>query len=136
MYDELYEDDLALFENASKSRGISEVVKIKYLTYSKAKEIGIVTKANDREKYLNGVDVFIILNGDVFDSLEEKHKNMVVDRLLSQISFNDAKNKIELVKPDIKGNRLYFDKYGYQNHVELEDLIKLIFEQKKETEVE
>lgn len=136
MYDELYEDDLALFENASKVRGLNNSIKIKYLTYSKAKEIGIVTKANDREKYLNGVDVFIIINGDVFDSLEQKHKNMIVDRLLSQISYNDAKNKIEIVKPDIKGNRLYFDKYGYENHVELEDLIKLIFEQKKENESE
>lgn len=136
MYDELYEDDLALFENACKERDLDKVVKIKYLTYNKLKEIGVVAKANDREKYMNGVDVFIIINGDVFDHLEDKHKRMVIDRLMSQVSYNDSKGKVELNKPDIKGHRLYFDKYGYTNHIELEDLIKSILEQKKETEEE
>ena len=100
-FEEVFEDTQAMFSNFTKEIDNLTQVKIKILANNRLKEIGKVVKANDLLKHMTNEDVIILLNEQIFEQLEEEQKLMVVEELIARIYFDDEKDKLTIVSPDV-----------------------------------
>jgi hypothetical protein len=74
-FEEPYEDIESLFNDVITNHStLPPSVNIKLLADNKLKKIFKVMRANDLVKYRTGDDVFIIINQNIFEQLEEQQK--------------------------------------------------------------
>ena len=135
-FEEVFEDTQAMFSNFTKEIDNLTQVKIKILANNRLKEIGKVVKANDLLKHMTNEDVIILLNEQIFEQLEEEQKLMVVEELIARIYFDDEKDKLTIVSPDVNTFSLLLRKYGYDKYEVLHESIKALFSQEAEVEAE
>ena len=100
------------------------------------KEIAKVVKANDLVKHMTNEDIIILLNEQVFEQLEDEQKLMVVEEQIAKIYFDEEKDKLSIVSPDVNTFSLLLRKYGYERYERLNESIKALFSQEAETEAE
>jgi hypothetical protein len=81
-------------------------------------------------------DIIILLNEQIFEQLDEEQKLMVVEELIARIYFDNEKDKISIVSPDVNTFSLLLRKYGYDKYEVLHESIKALFSQETETEAE
>ena len=135
-FEEVFEDTQALFTNFTKEIDNLTQVNIKILANNRLKEIGKVVKANDLLKHMTNEDVIILLNEQIFEQLEDEQKTMVVEELIARIYFDDEKDKLTIVSPDVNTFSLLLRKYGYDKYEVLHESIKALFSQEAEVEAE
>ena len=80
--------------------------------------------------------IIILLNEQIFEQLDEEQKLMVVEELIARIYFDDEKEKLSIVSPDVNTFSLLLRKYGYDKYEVLHESIKALFSQEAETEAE
>ena len=141
-YDEPYEDVQKVFDDIIAKTDLGNYVSIRILTDDKMKKIGKVVKATDLIKHIGGDDVIIIINQEIFDQLPENLQVMQAEELLSGISFNTEKDKLEINKGDVDTYSGVLRKYGYDvpkkagnpTYEVLIESIKTLYEAKKQKE--
>jgi len=135
-FEEVFQDTQALFNNFIGQIDNLNGINIKILAQNRLKEIGKVVKANDLVKHMTNEDIIILLNEQIFEQLDEEQKIMVVEELTARIYFDDEKDKITIVSPDVNTFSLLLRKYGYDKYEVLHESIKALFSQETETEAE
>ena len=135
-FEEVFDDTRALFTNFIAQIDSLNEVNINILAVNKLKEIGKVSKTTDLLKYETTYDVYILLNEQVFEQLEEEQKLMVVEELVAQIYYDLEKGKVSIIKPDFTTFSLLLVKYGHEKCLNLKTLIKEIFGSEAQTEAE
>jgi hypothetical protein len=135
-FEEVFQDTQALFNNFIGQIDNLNGINIKILAQNRLKEIGKVVKANDLVKHMTNEDIIILLNEQIFEQLDEEQKIMVVEELTARIYFDDEKDKISIVSPDVNTFSLLLRKYGYDKYEVLHESIKALFSQEAETEAE
>jgi hypothetical protein len=135
-FEEVFQDTQALFNNFIGQIDNLNGVNIKILAQNRLKEIGKVVKANDLVKHMTNEDIIILLNEQIFEQLEDEQKLMVVEELIARVYFDDEKDKITIVSPDVNTFSLLLRKYGYDKYEVLHESIKALFSQEAETEAE
>jgi hypothetical protein len=135
-FEEVFPDTQVLFNNFMGQIDNLNDVNIKILAQNRLKEIGKVVKANDLVKHMTNEDIIILLNEQIFEQLDEEQKLMVVEELIARIYFDNEKDKISIVSPDVNTFSLLLRKYGYDKYEVLHESIKALFSQETETEAE
>jgi hypothetical protein len=135
-FEEVFEDTQALFTNFTSQIENLRGVNIKILAQNRLKEIAKVVKANDLVKHMTNEDIIILLNEQVFEQLEDEQKLMVVEEQIAKIYFDEEKDKLSIVSPDVNTFSLLLRKYGYERYERLNESIKALFSQEAETEAE
>jgi hypothetical protein len=135
-FEQPFEDTKAIFDGVIVNSDLDRYVNIEVLVNNRQKEIYKPIKTNDLTKFKTSVDVFIIVNEKVFDQLDEVQKVIVADEALSGIHYDTEKDKLVVTKTDFTTYSGILRKYGADRCVELKELIKLIYAQEKNSEVE
>ena len=135
-FEEVFQDTQGLFNNFIGQIENLNGVNIKILAQNRLKEIGKVVKANDLVKHMTNEHIIILLNEQIFEQLDEEQKLMVVEELIARIYFDDEKEKLSIVSPDVNTFSLLLRKYGYDKYEVLHESIKALFSQEAETEAE
>lgn len=102
---DLSEDLVKLVDDAVAKTDLERIgIRVEAIRLNSSKNsFGEVLKANDLVKlFTNGDDVVAIaLYEDVFDRLDEKSKVLLVESLVSQISYDMEKDKLIITKPEL-----------------------------------
>ena len=108
---DLSEDLKQLVEEAVAKTNLESIgVRVEPIRLNKSKGVfGEVIKGNDLLKlFTNGDDVVAIaLFEDVFDRLEISMQKLLIESLVSQISYDLEKDKLVITKPELTGMLAY-----------------------------
>lgn len=98
---------------------------------------GEILVGNDLVKLFTGDDnlVAIALYEDLLNLLDDKTVNAIIEGLLSQVSYDDEKDKIVITKPELNISFGMYHKYG-NIAVQNAELVYLTCQQIKEKEKE
>ncbi len=135
-FEQPFEDTKAIFDGVIVNSDLDRYVNIEVLVNNRQKEIYKPIKTNDLTKYKTGVDVFLVINEKVFDQLSEVQKVIIADEALSGIHYDTEKDKLVVSKTDFTTYSGILRKYGAEQCIELKELVKLIYAQEKNSEVE
>ena len=113
---DLSEDLKQLVEEAVSKTNLESIgVRVEPIRLNKSKGVfGEVIKGNDLLKlFTNGDDVVAIaLFEDVFDRLEISMQKLLIESLVSQISYDLEKDKLVITKPELNIPRGMYQNYG------------------------
>lgn len=113
---DLSEDLKQLVEEAVAKTNLESIgVRVEPIRLNKSKGVfGEVIKGNDLLKlFTNGDDVVAIaLFEDVFDRLEISMQKLLIESLVSQISYDLEKDKLVITKPELNIPRGMYQNYG------------------------
>ena len=131
-FEEVGEDTMALFTTHIEKSYIPRNVKIKIVSNDKIKkEFGKVNKAQDIVKFLTDYDVVIQINEPIFDLLEDVQQEYIVRDLLSQISYDMDKDKINIIQHDINTSSVVLRNYTIDTYLSIKESIVTLLEQKQ-----
>jgi hypothetical protein len=131
-FEEVGEDTIALFNTHIEKSYIPRNVKIKIVSNDKIKkEFGKVNKAQDIVKFLTDYDVVIQINEPIFDLLEDVQQEYIVRDLLSQISYDMDKDKINIIQHDINTSSVVLRNYTIDTYLSIKESIVTLQEQKQ-----
>lgn len=135
-FEQPFEDTKAIFDGVIVNSDLDRYVTIEVLVNNRQKEIYKPIKTNDLTKYKTGIDIFLVINEKVFDQLNEVQKVIIADEALSGIHYDTEKDKLVVSKTDFTTYSGILRKYGAEQCIELKELVKLIYAQEKNSEVE
>lgn len=135
-FEQPFEDTKSIFDGVIVNSDLDRYVNIEVLVNNRQKEIYKPIKTNDLTKYKTNVDVFLVINEKVFDQLSEVQKVIIADEALSGIHYDTEKDKLVVTKTDFTTYSGILRKYGAEQCIELKELVKLIYAQEKNSEVE
>jgi len=135
-FEQPFEDTKVIFDGVIVNSDLDRYVNIEVLVNNRQKEIYKPIKTNDLTKYKTGIDVFLVINEKVFDQLSEVQKVIIADEALSGIHYDTEKDKLVVSKTDFTTYSGILRKYGAEQCIELKELVKLIYAQEKNSEVE
>ena len=135
-FKELFPDLLQLFtDSIHKIESLSKI-RIKIIGNDSLKEITKVSKANPLTNYLTDEDVIIEVHETIFEKLDAKQQQYVIDETLARIYVELETDKIKMIQPDFSGFSLVMLKYGNEESINTAQIIKTAFAQLKEQEAE
>lgn len=117
-------------------------IDFKFLGSSKQKQLIKVSKLNDQYSYLlDGKNVLVVINEDLYDSFEnDKNDNKVIDILFEQeidkIDVNVNTGKIKMLKPDLNTFSGLVNKYGIEDVARANQVEDLALDQSMDKESE
>lgn len=137
-FHELFEDQKELFTTAINKIDSFREINIAIIGCNSLKELYKVSKANELTNYLSddGVDVIIQVNEEIFETLEEQQQSYIIDEALAMIYVDPENGKVKIIQHDFSGFSLVMLKYGIEESVKTDQLIKAAFAQKKEQDAE
>lgn len=125
-YVEVLEETKKIFDECILAAGLDNL-DIKILANNDLKIIGKASKANDIIKYMNSIDVIVVINEDIFDQLEEHQKLMKAEELLCGVSVDSETGKLTIKSGDVNTYSGFLRKRGYEAFEVMEESIKTLF---------
>lgn len=135
-YTDVSTDTQKLFNRLIDEADLQRVINIKLLGCNELKQIGKVVKANDLLKFMTDNDVIILINEIIFDKLEQDQKELVAQELIAYVGFDFEKGKLVITQPDVNTFSLLLKKVGSDKYLQIQEVIRLAFEQLKDKESE
>jgi len=126
-YTNISDETQKVFNRVLSETGIPKFVTFKLLGNHKQKTVGKISKANDIVTHLTDIDIIIILNDVIFDGLEEKYQEMLLEELLAQVYFDIDKDNLKLIKPDISTFSLLLTKYGIDFYMSVREVVSSLY---------
>ena len=111
-------------------------INVEAIRLKKSKNsVGEVLVGNDLVKLFTGDDhlVAIALYEDLLVQFDDATQNMLIESLISQITYDDEKDKIVIKKPELSISMEMYHKYG-NVAVQKAELVYLTCQQMKEKE--
>lgn len=103
-------------KSMAQSVGLTDMgINIEAIRLKKSKNsIGEVVQGNDLVKLFTGEEnlVAVALYEDAFLCVDDQTQNLWIEGLLSQISYDDEKEKVVITKPEIQVGLGMYRKYG------------------------
>ena len=122
---------------AEKYDVFNQDIRVEVLRLNKiGKDIGEIVKGNDLVKLFAGKDVVAIaLAEEIFDQVDDETKDIWIEGLLTQIYYDQEKEKLTITKPEINISIGMYNKYG-DVAIQKEVLAQIALEQFREKEKE
>lgn len=132
---EPYKDTIDLAEDLFEDTGLPQMgINIKVLATTKAKNVVKVSKANPTTQYLTSKDVIMVVYEEAFDRLNDDYKSKLMEGALSNVSYDDEKDKLN-VEGDI-AKEMFAMRQKYSNYVDIMEASYLTIAQIEEEEKE
>jgi hypothetical protein len=135
-YTDVSTDTVKIFNRLIDDADLQRVINIKLLGCNELKVIGKVVKANDLLKFMTDNDAIILINEVIFDKLEGDQKELVAQELIAYLSYDFEKGKLVITQPDVNTFSLLLKRVGSDKYLQLQEVIRLSFEQLKDKESE
>jgi len=131
-YEEPFDDTKEIFEGVILNAELDRYVNIKLLSDNKSKTITKVVKANPLLKFETKNDLYIFVNEQIFEQLEDWQKVIVAEEALAGVYFDTEKDKLEIKKGDVETFSGLLSKYGYDRYEVVRESIKTFYNVEKE----
>lgn len=109
--------DLALekkVKDLASAAGFREMgITVEPIRLNSKKSYGEVIKANELVTLFTGdADMLCVaINEELFENLDEQSQDVLIESLLSQVSYDSEKEKISIVKPELNVGLGMYHKY-------------------------
>ena len=131
-YEEPFDDTQEIFDGVIANAELDRYVNIKLLSDNKSKTITKVVKANPLLKFETKNDLYIFVNEQIFEQLEDWQKVIVAEEALAGVYFDTEKDKLEINKGDVETFSGLLSKYGYDRYEVVRESIKTLYQVEKE----
>ena len=132
---ETSEDIAELCQSKWEETGLAQIgIELKLISVTKAKNVLKASKAGATINYLTKKDALIVIYEEAFDRLPDEYKEKLIEGCLSNITYNDERDKIN-VESDI-AKELFRMRRKYENYVDIMEASYLAINQIEEEEKE
>jgi hypothetical protein len=130
---ETSKDIADLAQEKWENTGLAQMgIELKLISTPKAKSILKAQRANATTNYLTKKDVILIVFEEAFDRLTDEHKNLLMEGVLSNISYDTDKDKLN-VDTDF-AREIFRMRRKYQNYVDVAEESYIVIETIEEEE--
>jgi hypothetical protein len=133
-FEEIMGHNEDMFTEKIRLYNLAQKIDVKILDDKKQKVLYKLVKPNDLYRQITNCDIFVIINEEVFDELDDTDKEIIIDEILACIEYNDEKDSIKIRKYDFSSFSGLLTKYGFESIKRLNDLCDNIISQKNEIE--
>lgn len=127
---EVSEETMNLFLKKLGETGQQNYFTIDVVGKEMKNDIYKVAKANDYVQDKMKIDVIIMLDEEIFDTLGEDDKNLIVTEALCGLVYNPEKDALTLEKPDIQTFGGILEKFTNEAVLRVKTLINLALKQR------
>ena len=128
-------DIAELCQAKCEETGLAQIgIELKLISVTKAKNVLKASKAGATINYLTKKDALIVIYEEAFDRLSDEYKEKLIEGCLSNITYNDERDKIN-VESDIAKELLRMRR-KYENYVDIMEASYLVINQIEEEEKE
>lgn len=132
-YCEISEENEKLFNEVLNETSLPKWIVFELLGNDKQKDVYKIFRANEIiEKVTDGLNFIIVLNEEIFDQLTNEQQKIILHECLAGISYDGEKDVIEFNKPDFTSYKGVLNKFGHKEVILLKELIKSLFDDKKQ----
>jgi len=131
-YEEPFADTQEIFDGVIANAELDRYINIKLLSDNKSKTISKVVKANPLLKFETKNDLYIFVNEQIFEQLEDWQKVIVAEEAVAGVYYDTEKDKLEIKKGDIETFSGLLSKYGYDRYEVVRESIKTLYNVEKE----
>jgi hypothetical protein len=107
-------------------------INLKVLSITKSKSVLKVSRANATTHHLTGKDVILMVYEEAFDRMSDEFKNKLMEGAISNISYDNEKDKLN-VEGDI-AKEIFRMRRKYENYVDIVETSYIVVEQIEEEE--
>ena len=107
-------------------------INLKVLSITKSKSVLKVSRANATTHHLTGKDVILMVYEEAFDRMSDEFKNKLMEGAISNISYDNEKDKLN-VEGDI-AKEIFRMRRKYENYVDIVETSYIAVEQIEEEE--
>lgn len=111
---------------------LDNVINLKLVSTPKAKTILKVQRANATTHFLTQKDVIVTVYEEAFDRLTDEHKAILLEGILSNVSYDSEKDKM-LVETDI-AKEIFRMRRKYPNYVDILEEAYIVINQIEDEE--
>lgn len=109
-------------------------IDLKVISVTKGKNVLKASKAGATINYLTKKDVLIVIYEEAFDRLSDEYKEKIVEGCLSNITYDNERDKVN-VETDI-AKEIFRMRRKYENYVDIMEASYLVINQIEEEEKE
>ena len=113
---------------------LDNVINLKIISTPKAKTILKVQRANATTHFLTQKDVIVTVYEEAFDRLTDEHKAILLEGILSNVSYDSEKDKM-LVETDI-AKEIFRMRRKFPNYVDILEEAYIVINQIEDEEQE
>lgn len=126
-------DIVELAQEKFEDTGLPQMgVDLKVLSVTKAKSVLKVQRANAATHFMTKKDILLTVYEEAFDRLSDEHKNLLMEGVISNISYDTEKDKLnvdtDFAKEIIRMRR------KYPNYVDIAEETYLVIDQIEDEE--
>ena len=126
-------DIAELAQDKFEDTGLAQMgIDLKVLSVTKAKSILKVQRANATTHFLTKKDVVLTVYEEAFDRLSDEHKNLLMEGVISSISYDTEKDKLN-VDTDF-AREIFRMRRKYPNYVDVAEESYIVIEQIEDEE--
>ena len=126
-------DIAELAQDKFEDTGLAQMgIDLKVLSVTKAKSILKVQRANATTHFLTKKDVVLTVYEEAFDRLSDEHKNLLMEGVISSISYDTEKDKLN-VDTDF-AREIFRMRRKYPNYVDVAEESYIVIEQMEDEE--
>lgn len=111
---------------------LDNVINLKLVSTPKAKTILKVQRANATTHFLTQKDVIVTVYEEAFDRLTDEHKAILLEGMLSNVSYDSEKDKM-MVETDI-AKEIFRMRRKYPNYVDILEEAYIVINQIEDEE--
>jgi len=126
-------DIAELAQDKFEETGLAQMgINLKVLSTTKSKNVLKVSKAGAILQGLTGKDVILVVYEEAFDRMSDEFKNKLMEGVISNISYDTEKDKLN-VEGDI-AKEIFRMRRKYDNYVDIVETSYLVVEQIEDEE--
>jgi hypothetical protein len=107
-------------------------VDLKVLSVTKSKSVLKVQRANAATHFMTKKDILLTVYEEAFDRLSDEHKNLLMEGVISNISYDTEKDKLNVDTDFAK--EIFRMRRKYPNYVDIAEETYLVIEQIEDEE--
>lgn len=109
-------------------------INLKILSTTKSKTMLKVSRANATTQFLTNKDVILVIYEEAFDRLSDEYKEKLMEGVISNVSYDTDKDKLN-VENDI-AKEIFRMRRKYENYVDMIEASYLVMQQIEDEEKE
>ncbi len=126
-------DIVELAQEKFEDTGLPQMgVDLKVLSVTKAKSVLKVQRANAATHFMTKKDILLTVYEEAFDRLSDEHKNLLMEGVISNISYDTEKDKLNVDTDFAK--EIFRMRRKYPNYVDIAEETYLVIEQIEDEE--
>lgn len=125
-------DTVSKIEELKDKLALPFNLTIKYLGNSKLKTLIKLQKCNDITEHLTNINLIVFINEDYYNTIEEKHSEVLITQELDRLEFDIAKGTFKIAQYKLQTSVGVIKKYGIDLVSEANQLNELYQQQQED----